>query len=248
VAVEMDSLTFWIVVFFAGITLYRMLSQRVVTPKTRVTAMLRQYRALEKSGLSEPECLLQLLATRKDWKRLPHRFLAEVISRFRSKEDVMRFVSVSEDYGYHRDHYPEIGKKIDLEAAMAEVACLFARFGFRLQEEGRYKEAEFVQKLALQLQPDQYFTNLPLAATYHETGRHGEALPLFEQGLARYQDLEKNTKPADSTLSPTNCLGSDVEIGKLRNRYRKMYEACRKATEGKSLSGFYLLICMEWFL
>jgi hypothetical protein len=100
----------------------------------------------------------------------------------------------------------------------------------------------------LQLQPDQYFTNLPLAATYHETGRHGEALPLFEQGLARYQDLEKNTKPADSTLSPTNCLGSDVEIGKLRNRYRKMYEACRKATEGKSLSGFYLLICMEWFL
>jgi hypothetical protein len=31
----------------------------------------------------------------------------------------------------------------------------------------------------------------------------------------------------------------------LRNRYRKMYEACLKATEGKSISGFYLLISAE---
>ena len=88
----------------------------------------------------------------------------------------MRFVSVSEDYGYHRDHYPGIATRIDLEVAMAEIACLFARFGFRLQTQGRYREAEFVQKLALRLQPNQYFTNLPLAATYHETGRHDDAL------------------------------------------------------------------------
>ena len=46
-------------------------------------------------------------------------------------------------------------------------------------------------------------------------------------------------------FSPEKCLGPDVEIRKLRNRYRKMYEACLKATEGKSLPGFYLLISME---
>jgi tetratricopeptide (TPR) repeat protein len=157
----------------------------------------------------------------------------------------MRFVSVSEDYGYQRDHYPEIATRIDLEAAMAEVACLFARFGFRLQGEERYREAEFVQKLALRLQPNQYFTNLPLAATYHETGRHDDALPLFEQGLARFQDFENDIKTVEPAFSPEKCLGPDVEIRKLRNRYRKMYEACLKATEGKSLSGFYLLISME---
>jgi tetratricopeptide (TPR) repeat protein len=157
----------------------------------------------------------------------------------------MRFVSVSEDYGYHRDHYPEIATRIDLEVAMAEIACLFARFGFRLQTEGRYREAEFVQKLALRLQPNQYFTNLPLAATYHETGRHDDALPLFEQGLARFQDFENNIKAVETVLAPAKCLGPNVEIRKLRNRYRKMYEACLKATEGKSLSGFYLLISME---
>jgi tetratricopeptide (TPR) repeat protein len=241
----MENLMFWIVAIFAAITVYRLLSRRAVTPKARVAAMLRRYRALEKTGLSEEECLLQLLATRGDWKGLPQRFLAELVSRLGSKEDVMRFVSVSEDYAYQRDHYPEIARKIDLEAALAEIACLFARFGFRLQEEGHYKEAEFVQKLALRLQPDQYFTNLPLAATYHETGRHDDAVPLFKRGLARFEDFETNNKAVEPVLSPAKCLGPDVEIKKLRNRYRKMYEACLKATEGKTLSGFFLLISME---
>jgi tetratricopeptide (TPR) repeat protein len=244
----MENFMLWVVVLLAAITVYRLLSRRAVTPKARVAAMLRRYRALERTGLSEQECLLQLLVTRRDWKGLPHRFLGELVSRLRSKEDVMRFVSVSEDYGYQRDHYPEMATRTDLEAAMAEVACLFARFGFRLQTEERYREAEFVQKLALRLQPHQYFTNLPLAATYHETGRHDDALPLFEQGLARFQEFENNIKAVETELSPAKCLGPDVEIRKLRNRYRKMYEACLKASEGKSLSGFYLLISMELLL
>ena len=243
----MENVMFWIVVVLATFTVYRLLSRRAVTPKARVTAMLRRYRALERTGVSEQECLLQLLATRRDWKQFPHRFLAEIVSRFRSKEDVMRFVSVSEGYGYHRDHYPEIATRVDLEAAMAEIACLFARFGFQLQTEGRYREAEFVQKLALRLQPHQYFTNLPLAATYHETGRHGDALPLFKQGFERFQEFENNTNPAGRALSPAKCFGPDVEIKNLRNRYRKMYEACLKVTEGKPLAGFYLLIPMELF-
>jgi len=241
----MENFMVWIVALFAAITVYRLLSRRALSPKARVAAMLRRYRALERTGLSEQECLLQLLATRRDWKGLPHRFLAELVSRFRSKEDLMRFVSVSEDYGYYRDQYPKIATRIDLEAAMAEVACLFARFGFRLQTEERYREAEFVQKLALRLQPNQYFTNLPLAATYHETGRYDDALPLFEQGLARFQDFEKNINTVEPALSPEKCLGPEVEMRKLRNRNRKMYEACLKATEGKSLPGFYLLSFME---
>jgi tetratricopeptide (TPR) repeat protein len=237
---------FWIVVFFGAITIYRLLSRRrAITPKTRVTAMLRRYHALERTGLSESECLLQLLATRRDWKKLPHCFLAELVSRLRSKEDVMRFISVSEDYSYQRQYYPDFAGKVDLEAAMAEVACVLAHFGFRLQSEQRYREAEFVQKLALRLQPNQYFTNLPLAATYHETGRNDEALPLFEQGLARFQDLEKNAKAADPDLSPVRCLGPNVEISKLRKRYRKMYEACLKATEKKLLTGFCLWLSIE---
>jgi tetratricopeptide (TPR) repeat protein len=228
--VVMENWTFWIVVFFAAITLYRLISRRAMTPKARVTAMLRRYRALERTGLSEHESLFRLLATRADWKNLHPRFLAELVSRLSSKEDVMRFVSVSEDYRYHRDHYPGIAMKADLDSAMAEVACLFARFGFRLQEQGRYKEAEFIQTLALRLQPNQYFTNLPLAATYHETGRHADALPLLERGLAQCKDLENSIEPAESELSPAKCLGLDVEISKLRNRYRKMHQACLKAS------------------
>src|SRR5262245_9783819 len=157
----MENFMFWVVALLAAITAYRLLSRRTVSPKARVAAMLRRYHALERTGLSEHEGLLQLLATRRDWKRHPHRFLAEVVLRFHAKEDVMPFVSVSEDYGHHRDHYPAIATQVDMESAMGEVACLFARFGFQLQTDGRYREAEFVQKLALRLQPNEYFTTLP---------------------------------------------------------------------------------------
>jgi hypothetical protein len=111
----MENLMLWIVVVLATITVYRLLSRRVVTPKARVTEMLRGYRALERTGLSEHECLLQLLATRRNWKGLPHRFLGELVSRLRSKEDVIRFVSVSEDYGYHREDYPGCKRKDVIE-------------------------------------------------------------------------------------------------------------------------------------
>ncbi len=232
----MDNWLFGVAFFLAGIALYRKLARWRKTPKARVSALLRRYRALERTGLSERDCLLQLLATSKDWKRLPHRFLAEIVSRFPTKEDAMRFVSVSEDYGYLRDHYPGLAAKTDLEAAMGEIACLFARFGFQLQEQGRYIEAEFVQKLALRLQPDQYFTNLPLAVSYHETGRHADALPLFERGLAQVNDLERKAGRAAPAFPPANCLWTDAEIRKFRNRCKKMYAACLKATEGKSLS------------
>jgi tetratricopeptide (TPR) repeat protein len=240
----MDNLTFWIVVVFAAITVYRLMNRRAATPKARVAAMLRRYRVLEKAGLSEKEALLRLLTTRRNWKKLPHRFLAELVSRLSSKEDLMRFVSVSEDYRYHLDNYPDIAGKADIDMAMAEAACLFARFGFTLQAEGRYREAEFVQKLALQLEPERYFTNLPLAATYHETGRHADALPLFERGL---KGLDKNNVPVEAAFSPAKCLGRGVEMTKLRNRYRKLYQACLKAANGSSLSGFYLLSAMEFF-
>lgn len=230
----MQELTFWFVALFAAIAFYRLLWLRQPTPRARVTAMLRLYRRFEKSGLSEPESLFRLLATRKDWRKLPHPFLAEIVRRFAVKEDVMRFVSVSEDYAYQRNAYPALARQGDLEAAMAEIACIFSRFGFRLQGEGRYREAEFVQKLALKLQPDQYFTTLPLAATYHEMGRHGDALALFERGLAQLESYGKKSSSEAAGLSPTKCLGPDEGLKKLRARYRAMYEECLKARRAES--------------
>ncbi|HWO41703.1 MAG TPA: hypothetical protein VNO43_07870 [Candidatus Eisenbacteria bacterium] len=224
----MDHWVFWLVVVFAAITIYRMLSARMTTPTARVTAMLRRYHALEKRGLSDKECLFQLLSTRRGWKNLPHSFLAELVSRLSTKEDVMRFVSVSEDSRYHRDHYPTIAAKADLEEAMTETACFFTRFGHQLQSSGRYREAEFVQRLALRLQPDRYFTNLPLAATYHETGRHADALPLFERGLAELAMLSMDA--AQGVIPPEKCLGPDMDLRELRARYKKMHRACRRAS------------------
>jgi tetratricopeptide (TPR) repeat protein len=209
--------------------------------------MLRQYHAFEKTGLSEQECLLRLLTARRGWKNLPHRFLGEIVSRLRSKEDVMRFVSVSEDYRYNQEHYPGVAARTDLNEAMAEVACLWAKFGYGLQANGRLKEAEFVQKLALQLQPDRYFTNLPLAATYCETGRYTDALPLFEQGLAQLEKFNKSPDPEKQQWSLTKCLDPDADAKKLRNGYKNMYETCLKATERKSISSVYFLMILEVF-
>jgi hypothetical protein len=242
----MDNPIFWLISLVASFLIYRFLSGRTISPKARVTAMLKRYHALESTGLSERDCLLQLLATRNGWEKLSHPFLVAIVSRLQCKEDVMRFISLSEDYGYQRDPYPDLASRSDLDSAIAEIACLFSRFGFRLQAEGRYKEAEFVQKLALRLQPDEYFTNLPLAATYHETGRYADALPLFEQGFTRLESFGGNLSSAK--LSPAKCLAQDADGEDLRQRYRNMYEACLKALERKSVAPFTLLTIAELLL
>ena len=244
----MDNPMFWLISLIAGIIIYRVLARRQLTPKARVTAMLRRYRALERTGLSERDCLLQLLATRNGWEKLPHRFLVAMVSRLGSKEDVMRFISLSEDYGYHRDRYPELATKVDLDTAIAEIACLFARFGFRLHAQGRYKEAEFVQKLNLRLHPDAYFTTLPLAATYHQTGRYVDALPLFEQGFSELQRFNIDIDSVKRRFSPADCLAPNDEPEKLWEKYRQMYEACLKSTRATSMSPLTLLMVIHELL
>ena len=241
----MDNPMFWLISLIAGIIIYRLLARRQLTPKARVTAMLRRYRALERTGLSERDCLLQILVTRNDWKKLPHRFLVAIVSRLSSKEDVMRFISLSEDYGYHRDRYPELAARVDLDTAMAEIACLFSRFGFRLHAQGRYKEAEFVQKLAFRLEPDEYFTNLPLAATYHQTGRYADALPLFKQGFSQLQRLDTDVGSGKRQFSPADCLAPDERPEKLWKKYREMYEACLKSLGATSVAPFTLMTVIE---
>ncbi|NIO06460.1 MAG: hypothetical protein GTO40_00165, partial [Deltaproteobacteria bacterium] len=231
----MDHWLFWPVFFLAGLVIYRKLARWRSTPKTRVNALLRRYRALERRGLPQRDCLLQLLMTSKGWNKLPHRFLAEIVSRFSTLEDTVRFMSISEDYGYVRDHYTSLAGQPDLEAAMREIAVLFARFGLKLQEEGRYKEAAFVQKLALLLQPGQYFTKLPLAVSYYEMEQFDDALPLFEGGLAPVSgDVEPSQTPEHETVAK-NPLWTDAEMRKYRNRCKKLYAACLKAAERKAM-------------
>jgi tetratricopeptide (TPR) repeat protein len=241
----MDNPMFWLISLIAGIIIYRLLARRQLTPKAKVTAMLRRYRALERTGLSERDCLLQVLATRNGWEKLPHRFLVAIVSRLSSKEDVMRFISLSEDYGYPRNRYPELATRVDLDKAIAEIACLFSRFGFRLHAQGRYKEAEFVQKLAFRLEPDEYFTNLPLAATYHENGRYAEALPLFKQGFSQLRRFNADTGSVKRRFAPANCLAPDGEPEKLWKKYREMYEACLKSSGGTSMAPFAFMLVVE---
>jgi len=241
----MENPMFWLISLIAGIIIYRFLLRRQLTPQARVTAMLRRYGALVKTGLSERDSLLQLVKTRRDWEKLPSRFLSAIISRLVCKEDVIRFISLSEDYGYHRDCYPALAKRIDLDSAMAEIACLFSRFGFRLHERARYKEAEFVQKLTLRLQPDTYFTNLPLAATYYEMGRYADALPLFKQGFNQLRIFNADIGLDKQRLTPANCLTREEEPEKLWQKYREMYEACLKSTGGTSMAPFTFVMVME---
>ena len=282
----MENFMLWVVVLLAAITVYRLLSRRAVSPKARVAAMLRRYRALERTGLSEQECLLQLLATRRDWKGLPHRFLAELVSRFRSKEDVMRFVSVSEDYGYQtrslsRDRHQ------DRPGGGHDGGCLLIRSfrSFRLRFGGLRLPARSLSRDRHEDRPGgghgggcvfirsvsafgckrkdvierrsscrswRYAYNpisiLPISPWRLPITKRGGMTTRFH--YSNKASLDSKTSKTISRLSrpafsPEKCLGPDVEIRKLRNRYRKMYEACLKATEGKSLPGFYLLISME---
>lgn len=219
----MELASFFLVALIVAIPVYRFLSRRSATPKSRVTSMLRQYDALAKSGLGEGEALLRLLLARRDWRDLPPAFLSELVGRLASKENVMRFVSLAEDYGYTRDKLPAIARDFAPAQALPRIACLLTRFGRELQQQQRFKEAEFVQQLALALGPDCYFTNLTLAATYHETGRYKQARPLFELGLAQFEVAD-----ASNDSSMADCLG-ELDVAALRVAWRKMHDDCVKS-------------------
>lgn len=220
----MESGLFLIGLLIALFAIYRLVSRRLASPQATVRALLRHYHSFETTGLPEQECLLRVLLSRSGWRNLPPAFLAEIVTRLRSKESVFRFVSLAEGYRFDRKHLRTIAKKDDMEAAMRDVARLLGDFGSRLQKKNRLKEAEFVQKLALGLQPDQYFTKLPLAATYFKMERYADAVPLFEDGLAR---LEKSEGTSPVVEPGTN-------LNELRAGYEEMYAACLKAAGSQS--------------
>lgn len=224
----MENFAFWIAIAIAAFVLHRVLSRRFVGPQATVRGLLRRYHVFEKSGLPEVECLFRLLSTRRGWKRMPERFLMELVARLDSKENVMRFISLAEGYGFDRRNLPEIARKEDMEAAMGETASVLGKLGYQLQNESRFKEAEFVQKLALRLQPNQYFTTLPLAVTYYRTRRYSEAAPLFKRGLAHFEKREQAASPAEPSFPVPDWLAGESKMKALRASCQKMYEACLK--------------------
>ena len=206
----MDSFLFFAVLALALFTFYRLLSRRNATPEMRVRGLLRRHHALQRLGLPERECLYRQLTSRTGWRNLPPALIAELIGRLETKENVFRFVSVAEDHHFHTKQLPVIAGSHEGERALREVALWLVAFGKRLQGEERYKEAEFVQRLALQLQPEESFSLLPLAATYFKLDRHADAAPLFRQGIARFDEA------GDHTLLDTKAA------------YEEMYAACAK--------------------
>ena len=209
--------------------LYRYLRRRNATPQQRVAAMLRQYDGFAREGLSEREALLRILLSRSGWQKLPPDFLSDLVNRLGSKEAALRFVSLAEDCGYTKHQLPSIVNHSPAGDRMERLACVLSRFGYQLQSDQQFKEAEFVQKLALALGPDCYFTSLPLAITYHQTGRCAEARPLFERGVAQLHAAGENPS-ASGRFTLADCFGDGVEATRLRALWLEMYDQCVKST------------------
>lgn len=237
----MEGFTFWFLAFMAAVGIYRLFRKRAATPKARVTALLRRYGQLSRKGLSEEECLLNILATRSGWKALPHRFLREIVNRLRSKEDVFRFMSVSEDYRYPQERFPGIAGQVDLNLAMAQAAGLLVEFGRRLVEQERFKEAEFVEKLAVKLQPDYAFPYLALGETYVKSGQRDEAKNFLRRGL----ELLRADDRGEEINFSLDCLGLGDDVEKARMSFQALYESCRNAKAKLVLAG--MSANLAWF-
>lgn len=201
-----------------AVLLYRRVLPIFLGPKAIVRALLRRYHLFERTGLPEPESLYRVLASRSGWRNLPTAFLAELIARLKSKENVFRFVSLAEGYQYNRKQLRVVATK-QPDVAMKEVAAWLHDFGERLQKENQLKEAEFVQKLALELLPDQFSAMLPLAATYYKMERYGDAAPLFKKGLAQMK--------ASGDGAGTGNSGDSIST------YEEMYEGCLQAAKNQ---------------
>lgn len=202
------------------IVFFRLLWRRVRGVDAVVRGLLRHYHGYARTGLPEAECLFRVLSNRQGWKKFPPRFLAEIVARLQSKENVFRFVSLAEGYRFDRKHLPAIAAKTDLEVAIREICLWLVEFGRRLRSENSLKQAAFVQKLALAFEPERVFTQLPLALTYSEMACHEEAAQLFKEGLSRLE----------------HCAAVDLELlesgarrDRLRARYQEAYESCVKA-------------------
>lgn len=223
----MESGLYFIGLMIVLIVLYRQVTKRVATPQVSVRLMLRRFHAFQKMGLSEQESLFRILRSRSGWRNLPEHFLAEIIARLRSKEDVLRFVSLAEGYRFNRERLPAIAGNENIEAAMRKVALWLVSFGQRLRHENRLKQAEFVQKLALSLEPERYFTHLALAATYHRMARYSDAAALFERAFAQLDNSAEGLVPADErNVFTADGLVPNHTITDLKARYQPMYEAC----------------------
>jgi hypothetical protein len=225
----MESIFAALIGLISAVALYRYLRQRNATPQQRVAAMLRQYDRFAREGLSEREALLRILLSRSGWQKLPPEFLGDLVNRLGSKEAALRFVSLAEDCGYTKDQLPAIVRHSPAGDRMERLACVLSRFGYQLQSDQQFKEAEFVQKLALALGPDCYFTNLPLATTYHRTGRCTDARPLFERGIAQLHTAGEKAS-ASERFTLTDCFGDGVDATRLRALWLEMYDQCVKST------------------
>ena len=215
-------------------SLYRLLSRKLATPQTRVRMLLRRYHGYERRGLPEQDSLYRILTGRRGWRNLPPAFIAEIVARLRSKENVFRFVTLAEEHRYNHKQLPALAIKPDREAAMCEVALWLCDFGNRLQKENRFKESEFVQQLALGLQPNQYFTNLSLATTFYKMERYDEAAPLLENGLAQLAESANGSGSRSEALALLDGIESGAARDDVGAGYKRMYATCLELTGKRS--------------
>jgi hypothetical protein len=146
---------FWIGIFILLAVIFVWFLRKYGSPEATAQTLLKQYEAFERSGLPEEERLFKLLATRGGWRSLPHPFLRELALRLGNKENVVRFIALSERHQFDRSHFGRLAKEEDVEMSLFSVATWLASFGNRLQDQGRLSETEFVQLLALRIQPNQ---------------------------------------------------------------------------------------------
>jgi len=137
------------IVLIAGLFIWFL--RKFSSPEMTAQTLLKKYDVFERYGIPESERLFQLLATRGGWKTLPNAFLQDLTSRLDTKEDVIKFVVVSERYRIDRTHFPSLAAKGEPELAMQNVAVLLASLGNKLERQGQLGEARLVQLLALRI-------------------------------------------------------------------------------------------------
>jgi hypothetical protein len=85
----MEYFAFWFVTVFHC---HCSVSIAVATAGYAASSRERDAETLSRPGKNRAFRTGVPITSRSDWKSLSHRFLAELVSRLRSKEDIMRFI------------------------------------------------------------------------------------------------------------------------------------------------------------
>lgn len=192
----METLLLVVVVLFLVVVGLRWFARRFGGTKATAQTLLATYYAFESKGVPEDERLFQMLDTRMTWRSFPKAFLRELSRRLGSKEELVKFVILSERHGLPGSDLKAIASSISpgsegVRFAVDQVAMTLTSLANHLGQNKIFEEAELALQLAVRVNPQWFPALSSLGLVYYAAGRYADAIHVIERFFVAKEEWDK---------------------------------------------------------